>query len=1487
MDPRSSNRRRYSSYEARSYHGNEDNESQIPLFADHDSISQLLGGVEDVGGGGGGEGGGRRGEQPKTRTRFMSLDITGTSNPFLRRSLSNPRRLNQQRPLGISPLATTSHPSNQPIPLEQVWVIDENRTKVKEEKREVEEQKKEMEGEDQTGSGPETSPDSAERPTHQTMAQHLLNRSSSCRLPAGERGQTGTSPLAGKPRSFASHEDLATAEKRSVLGAVENGNRSSSLTDVRVRRQPGLAIPVIGIEEPSDQDDDDDEDEGSSVAKDNQDGTPLQRENKLSQSPTPSPPSFLNPDLVQRLSSHNPDGSMGSLSTRTGSDSDVTLSGSNTPDMNEHRRSVGVGDKRVRKSSLRKKTRAHDPNRRVQLALDSVKEESAATTTPPSMRRYKKREDGRPQVQLKIGGDDESETDAVDGGEKNDTDDNYEDDSRGRDRRRFTPQERFPISTKRAHEPHELFVQLDAWQYDHNSSEEGFQEKIWKERARWIKFEEDWEDGSERWGKPHVASLTFNSLPQLRKGLENGLMLLDCQKTTLPGIFDAIIDGLEREHDMSHNDRLVISKMLRASLGSHHYEEPSNIVRASIRRLSTIADFGHHHRTSHQNQHNSVGMQVSRSMSAMEGTTFPNGNGHADLESKMSMLEADKLDKTDGGITVEEPVSQPSLKQRKKTVDGIAVPGINRSPSSATITSHQQPRSTDGIMRKIPPDAEGALVMVAKEENLDAPYMALVRLDEAIHFENFLEVPLPLRYIFLVTGPPLPTLEYHEVARALATLFSDEVFRNIAYSALERHDILVGINEFLNDTMVLPPGEWDRDLLLPITRLQRKEQEKVMRRRKTLKLVEADTIALKQMLKEEQIHGDALRRTGYLFGGLYKDIRRRYPHYLSDIYDSFNITSLAAFVFLYFACLSPAITFGGLLGQMTEGLMGVSEMIVSTSLNGIIFSLLSGQPLIIIGPTGPVLVFEEHLLKFCKGMEIELLPFRAWIGIWTAIIATICVAVEGSVLVRHFTRFTEEIFALLISIIFIYETATGLKYVACQNPFQENYCPANLNDSYVSTPLNMYYNSTNPANIYVSPTETMLTPEVDLGISFSSQSPATITSPSPTPFGSDLTTFFNVMNNVTNGTGYYGEDKYDKGGKKKKCYVPYGWNPRPNTTLMSIILTFGTFFIAFFIRQFRNSRFLGRTSRRAFGDIGIAIAITVMVTVSYVTKNVYLQKLSIGDGFVPTDPSQRGWFINPMGLSKSMPLIAIMGACVPAFLVFILLYMETLLTGVIVGKRENKLKKGTGFHLDLFIMGVLTMMAGLLGLPWMCAATVRTVSHVASLSVMTRTDAPGVKPRLDHIKDQRMTNFFVSLAIGLSLYMAPLLREVPIAVLLGVFLYLGLCSLSGLQMIERIKVFFMPSKHHPDRRYIRMVKAWKIHLFTFIQLVCLTVVWFVKSSIIAICFPFFFILLVAIRRLMRFIYTEEELDALDCEEEEEESVDGGRGDEYQATHMPV
>ncbi len=43
--------------------------------------------------------------------------------------------------------------------------------------------------------------------------------------------------------------------------------------------------------------------------------------------------------------------------------------------------------------------------------------------------------------------------------------------------------------------------------------------------------------------------------------------------------------------------------------------------------------------------------------------------------------------------------------------------------------------------------------------------------------------------------------------------------------------------------------------------------------------------------------------------------------------------------------------------------MGVSELIISTATVGVLFSLLAGQPLLIIGFSGPLLVFEEAFYK--------------------------------------------------------------------------------------------------------------------------------------------------------------------------------------------------------------------------------------------------------------------------------------------------------------------------------------------------------------------------------------------------------------------------------------------------------------------------------------------------------------------------------------------
>ena len=58
-----------------------------------------------------------------------------------------------------------------------------------------------------------------------------------------------------------------------------------------------------------------------------------------------------------------------------------------------------------------------------------------------------------------------------------------------------------------------------------------------------------------------------------------------------------------------------------------------------------------------------------------------------------------------------------------------------------------------------------------------------------------------------------------------------------------------------------------------------------------------------------------------IFGGLFEDIKRRLPHYTSDFTHALHIQCVASFVFMYFACITPVITFGGLLGEATHDYM--------------------------------------------------------------------------------------------------------------------------------------------------------------------------------------------------------------------------------------------------------------------------------------------------------------------------------------------------------------------------------------------------------------------------------------------------------------------------------------------------------------------------------------------------------------------------------------
>jgi hypothetical protein len=202
-----------------------------------------------------------------------------------------------------------------------------------------------------------------------------------------------------------------------------------------------------------------------------------------------------------------------------------------------------------------------------------------------------------------------------------------------------------------------------------------------------------------------------------------------------------------------------------------------------------------------------------------------------------------------------------------------------------------------------------------------------------------------------------------------------------------------------------------------------------------------------------------------------------------------------------------------------------------------------------------------------------------------------------------------------------------------------------------------------------------------------------------------------------------------------------------------------------------------------------------------------------------------------------------------------------------VNRRENKLVKGVGYHLDLFICSIALILCSIFGLPWFIAATVLSITHVNALKKESHQKIPGEPDTFAGCVEQRVTGFLIFLFIGLSVFLSPLLTKIPMPCLYGVFLYMGFSSLKGVQFFDRIKLLFIPKKHHPDYVYLRHVPVMKVHLFTFIQICGLAVLWFIKSTKpISIIFPLMVAAIVGIRMVFDYfpkLFSQRELSWLD------------------------
>uniref|UniRef100_A0A8C2JJZ9 Solute carrier family 4 member 11 n=1 Tax=Cyprinus carpio TaxID=7962 RepID=A0A8C2JJZ9_CYPCA len=225
--------------------------------------------------------------------------------------------------------------------------------------------------------------------------------------------------------------------------------------------------------------------------------------------------------------------------------------------------------------------------------------------------------------------------------------------------------------------------------------------------------------------------------------------------------------------------------------------------------------------------------------------------------------------------------------------------------------------------------------------------------------------------------------------------------------------------------------------------------------------------------------------------------------------------------------------------------------------------------------------------------------------------------------------------------------------------------------------------------------------------------------------------------------------------------------------LLFLLLMLGTLWVGYTLYQFRRSPFLHVKMREILSDCALPISVLVFSYVgSYVFNDIACESL----------------------------------------------YMFMLLC---IGLSRAPLLKGTAYHWDLTLSGLINILMSVLGLPWMHAAFPHSTLHVRQLAIVEeRVEGGHLYETIVSVKETRVTSLVANILIGVSLFLLPVpLQWIPKPVLYGLFLYIALTSIDGNQMCDRMALLLKEQTSYPPAHYIRKVPQRKIHYFTFLQMV--------------------------------------------------------------------
>lgn len=170
--------------------------------------------------------------------------------------------------------------------------------------------------------------------------------------------------------------------------------------------------------------------------------------------------------------------------------------------------------------------------------------------------------------------------------------------------------------------------------------------------------------------------------------------------------------------------------------------------------------------------------------------------------------------------------------------------------------------------------------------------------------------------------------------------------------------------------------------------------------------------------------------------------------------------------------------------------------------------------------------------------------------------------------------------------------------------------------------------------------------------------------------------------------------------------------------MFAVVLSFGLLLTALKSRKARSWRYGTGWLRSLIADYGVPLMVVIWTAVSYLPSESVPK--GIPRRLVSPNPWSPGAYENWTVIKDmlNVPVLYILGAFVPATMIAVLYYFDHSVASQLAQQKEFNLRKPSSFHYDLLLLGFLTLMCGLVGIPPSNGVIPQSPMHTKSLATL-------------------------------------------------------------------------------------------------------------------------------------------------------------------------